>query len=111
MLLMLFCCPNISDAEGRSLKGVEQLREITLHPGVPFAVDSNLTIIAQEIVEEWMEPDRRSVIFITLQMQSAEGIETRHITFDEPTLKWRKYNIEYRGGWRDEVRLRVVLSQ
>lgn len=103
--------PIYSMGDAHMLKGKNRLDEITLYQDTPFVVDKNLTIRVLEIVEEWVEPNRRSVMFITLQMLTPEGNETKNITSDEPLMVWKNYKFQYVGGWRSEVRLKLIQSQ
>ena len=85
-----------------------QLSVITLQSEQPYSLDSRLTITVVQIVEEWMAPNRRSVMVISLRMQMPDIDQTVQITSDEPVLNWMNYRFEYLGGWRDEVRLRQI---
>ncbi len=98
-------------AENIVQKENRPLSLITLYPEIPFAVDANLAIKVQQIVEEWVEPNRRSIMFVSLEMQTSKGIENIQLTSDEPKRIWRNYTILYLGGWRDEVRLQLTRTE
>ena len=83
---------------------------ITLREKKPHSVNTHLIITVLQIIEKRMSPDRRSVMKITLRMQTPEKDEKIQITSDKPTLNWMGYTFKYTGGWRDEVRLKLIKS-
>jgi hypothetical protein len=54
-----------------------------------------------------MEPDRRSVMAITMELGTQKKKEQITLTSDNPIVKWKNYEIKYTGGWRSEVQLKI----
>jgi hypothetical protein len=83
------------------------METITLLPDRPCRMDDRLTVTVHQIVEEWLPPDRRSVMLISLHMKTPEREADVSLSSDEPHLVWERYEFEYLGGWRSEVQLRI----
>jgi hypothetical protein len=84
---------------------------ITLLPDTPFLVNDNLTVKVLYILEMWLPPNRRSVIEVNLEfwMDGKKG----QVSFnsDEPHFACDGYEFEYLGGWRDEVKLKLIKTK
>lgn len=84
---------------------------IILQQDTPYKLDHQLTITVISIGEEWLAPDRRSVMSISLKMEISGRVENVHFTSEEPELHWNGYLFVYQGGWREEVRLSQIITK
>ena len=74
----------------------------------PYILDENTTITVLSILEKRMNPDRRSVMKISLRFQTSDNKKTITFDSDHPKISWNNYEFEYLGGWRTEVKLKII---
>lgn len=65
-----------------------------------------LDIEVVELVEKRLM-DGSGMMRATLRLRSGDKDETIQLTSDDPKLTWNGYELEYQGGWRQEVQLSV----
>jgi hypothetical protein len=85
--------------------------DVTLLTNEPYAVNDQLKMTVLFIVEEWDDQCRRAEIHVTINMKTPHAEEEITITTENRNVSWRGYEIEYMGGWRKAVQLKIQLPE
>lgn len=66
----------------------------------------DLVVTVIEVVEK-RTMDGNGMMRATLRLRANGKDENVEITSDQPKLEWNGYELQYLGGWREEVKLKI----
>jgi hypothetical protein len=83
------------------------MKTLTLLPQKDYMVDKKLTIRVETILEKWYE-GRLSVMVVTIKLKTFLRRDSIVLTSESRKALWGNYELQYVGGWRDEVELNII---